>query len=57
VNGERDLWVSLPWATFVLVVSDGRIREAPPIAHWCEGKEASSIRAYWAGRGARIEEI
>lgn len=53
----RALWISLPWATFRLDVTDGRVTGAAPIARWCQGKTAAYCIAYWRKRGARVEWI
>lgn len=54
---EELFWVSLSYATFGLVVVNGRVHEAPPIARWTTGKPAGRVLQYFAGRGARILRI
>ena len=36
-------WVRPPYATFGLVVADGRIQRASPIAGWAIGKDADNV--------------
>jgi hypothetical protein len=47
-------WVRLPYATFGLVVADGRIQRAPPIARWAIGKDADTVLTYERRKGATI---
>lgn len=54
---EEWIWVSLPWATFGLVVRAGKIVDAAPIAAWCVGGEERSIAAYWRKRGAVFQRL
>lgn len=49
--------VVLPWAVFGLIVEDGIVVEAAPIAAWATGKSAREVLAYYKGRGARLERI
>lgn len=47
--------VSLPWATFGLVVDGGhRVSEAAPIASWAVGRPAREVWDYYARRGAEV---
>ena len=47
-------WVRLPYATFGLVVADGRIQRAPPSARWAIGKDADTVLTYERRKGATI---
>lgn len=49
--------VSLPWATFGLVVVDGKIAEAAPVAGWSTGKPIESVAAYYRRRGGVVEPV
>ena len=49
---ERWIWVSLPWATFGLVVSGGRVMDAAPIARKSIGRDEREVAAYYRSRGA-----
>lgn len=51
---ERLIWVSLPWATFGLAVSDGLVADAPPIARWALGRSEHEVAAYYQARGAEF---
>lgn len=51
---ESVLWVSLPWATFGLVVRDGRVAEAAPIARYAVGWKVKRAVDYFTGRGAVV---
>jgi hypothetical protein len=46
--------VELPWACFGLLVHDGRVAGAPPIASWCTGRPAPAMWDYWQRRGALV---
>ncbi|UBU10014.1 hypothetical protein [Nonomuraea gerenzanensis] len=48
----RWIWVSLPWATFALVVSGGRIVDAAPIARKSIGCDERQVAAYYRSKGA-----
>lgn len=53
----RWVWVSLSHATFALVVSDGRVVDAAPIARWCVGRREREVAEYFRRRGARFEPL
>ena len=52
---SRWIWISLPWATFVVEVTDGIITQAAPIARWTIGKPERRVADYYRRRGARFE--
>jgi len=49
--------VSLPHATFGLVVHDGWVVDAAPIARWAIGKRERYVADYFRRRGARFERV
>lgn len=49
----RLVWVSLPHATYGLLISDGRVVEAPPIARWAIGKNERTVAQYLLRKGAK----
>lgn len=49
--------ISLPYATFGLVVDDGIVSAAPPIAGWCKGKMLDEVIPYFVDRSAEIEIV
>jgi hypothetical protein len=51
---ERLVQVILPWATFGLVVTAGRVTLAPPVAGWAAGRDEREVAAYYRQRGARL---
>jgi hypothetical protein len=53
---ERYFWISLPYATFGVGVTGGRVTSAAPIAAWALGKEAS-VLSFYRRKGAEIVEI
>ena len=57
MSDRRWIWVSLPYATFALVVESGRIVMAPPIAAWTIGKIEGQVADYYRARGATFREI
>jgi hypothetical protein len=50
-------WVSMPHATFALLVRDGVVVDAPPIARYLIGRTIHAALFYCAGRHARIEPL
>jgi hypothetical protein len=55
--GERWIWVSLPYATFALVVSGGRVVDAAPIARKSIGRDERQVAAYYRRRGASFAPL
>lgn len=51
------LWISLPWATFGLILDGDRVVRAPPIARWTIGKPVQAVIAYYQRKGADIQRI
>lgn len=51
---ERWIWVSLPWATFAIVVSGGVVVDAAPIARKSIGRPEREVADYYRSRGARF---
>lgn len=48
------IYISLPYATFLLVVEDNKIVLAPPIAKWAIGKNPETVMNYYESKGAKI---
>lgn len=49
------IWVSLPHATFGLVIGDDDVvRDAPPIARWALGHRKQAVLDYLEHRGADV---
>jgi hypothetical protein len=47
VSGQSKwIWVSLPYATFGILVDGGKVIDAAPIANWMKGKDTHSIREW-----------
>ena len=51
---KRLVVISLPYATFGLVVEDGQVVEAAPIAQWAVGKSVEYVIGYYWRKGAFI---
>jgi hypothetical protein len=50
--------ISTPKATFALLFdAAGTCVEAPPIAHWCIGRDQHFLARYWARRRARFARL
>jgi hypothetical protein len=49
--------VSLPWATFGLLVEDGVVVHAPPIARWAVGKDERTVADYYRRHGATFDRL
>lgn len=48
----RWIWVSLPYATFAVVVRDGVVVDAAPIARWAIGKPEEKVATFYRRKGA-----
>jgi hypothetical protein len=55
-EADAIVWVSLPWAAFGLVVHDGYVVEAAPIARYAIGWSVDQATAYFASRGGEISQ-
>jgi hypothetical protein len=53
----RTVWVSLPYATFGIVTSNGRVTDAAPIARWAVGKDEREVAAYFRRKGAQFRDV
>ncbi|MEV0231603.1 hypothetical protein [Nonomuraea sp. NPDC050786] len=51
---DRWIGVSLSYATFAIVVRDGRIVDAAPIARWAIGKPEQRVAEYYQRKGAEF---
>jgi len=51
------IYISLGYATFLLVCENGKIKDAPPIAKWTIGKDVGYIVDYFMKRNAYIEHL
>ncbi|MET8864657.1 hypothetical protein ABZW11_17105 [Nonomuraea sp. NPDC004580] len=54
---ERWVWVSMPHATFAVVVRDGRVSDAAPIARWAVGKPERQVADYFRRKGATFAPL
>lgn len=50
------VWVSLEYATFLLITKDGVVIDAAPIAHWTISKTTKEVVEYYRKKGARLSE-
>lgn len=50
-------WISMSHATFGLVVRQGYVAEAPPIAHWTLGHSITDVLRYYLRKKADIRII
>lgn len=51
---ERWIWVSLPYATFAIIVSGGVVVDAAPIARKSIGRPEREVTDYYRSRDAEI---
>jgi hypothetical protein len=52
------IWVHVPrWATFGLIVRDGRVVEAAPICRWAVGESERKVADYLRQRGAQFRRV
>lgn len=54
---ERAFTITLSYACYTILVRDGVVVSAPPIARWMVGKGGSEIAAFVAHKGGKIEEL
>jgi hypothetical protein len=50
-------YISLPYATFALILRAGIVTRAAPIAGWAVGKDEARVLGYYRRKGASIERI
>lgn len=53
----REIWISLPFATFGIITRDGKIIDAAPIAKWTIGRDEQEITDYFRSRGATLGPV
>jgi len=53
----RCFYISLPYATFGIISSEGKIIEAAPIAAWMIGKTLQEIKPWLVKRRAVVKEV
>ena len=53
----RLIWVSLPHATYGLLVAGGVVVDAAPIARWMVGRDERMVAEWLRKRGARLIAI
>lgn len=51
------VWGSLSYATFGLLVADGKVVDAAPIARWTVGKPERQVADYFRRKGVRFERL
>jgi hypothetical protein len=56
MTDPRCIWVSLPYATFGILTSAGRVIDAPPIARWAIGKNERYVADYYRHKGAEFRD-
>lgn len=54
---EPSIYVSLPEYTILLVVEDGVVVQAPPIARWTVGKTRMEVILYFMRRKALLYPV
>lgn len=53
----KHLWISLPYATFLISYEGVKVTQAPPIARWTIGKDPEWVFFYYLRKGARICQV
>lgn len=53
----RLLRISMPYATYGIVLDESKVIETAPIAHWMLGKTEADVRAWVTKKGGRIVEL
>ena len=49
--------ITLQQLTFGLVVDDGVVTSAPPVARWAKGEELEKVVGYYLDRGAEVTVV
>jgi hypothetical protein len=49
--------ISLPFATFGLLSTNGTITRTAPIARWAQGKPLAAVLDYYRRRGAAVQRV
>jgi hypothetical protein len=49
--------VELRYATFAVLVQDGFVVDAAPIARWAIGRPEVAVASYYRRRGARFDRL
>lgn len=57
MESDTAYYVSLPYATFALMLRAGIVIRAAPIAGWAVGKEEALVLGYYRRKGATIDPI
>lgn len=57
MNTDTAWYISLPYATFALVLHAGLVTRTAPIAVWAIGKGEARVLDYYRRKGASIERI
>lgn len=53
----RTFWVSLSYATFIMVSKDSIVIDVPPIVKWMLGKSLSQIKPWLLNKKASVIEL
>ena len=56
-GATRCVQVVMSHATFGVIIRDGRVIDAAPIARWTIGKDERQVAAYFKHRGARFRIV
>lgn len=51
------IYIDLPYACFALVVENGKVVRAPPIAKWALGRNTEVVVKYYRDKKAKVQVI
>jgi hypothetical protein len=51
------IYISLKYATFMIIIKNEIVVDCPPIAKWTLGKDINIVINYYKRKGAYIEKI
>jgi hypothetical protein len=53
----RWIWISLPYATFLIATRGGVVVDAAPIARWALGKPEQKVADFYRRKGAQFATL
>jgi hypothetical protein len=51
------VWVSLNYVTVALLIRNGEVVLAPPVARWTVGRDEGEVAAWFRKRGAKFVRL
>jgi hypothetical protein len=54
---EQLVYVSLPYATYGIIVKDGKVIDTAPLARWMIGQSTKKVRKWLDSKGAKYTVV